>query len=623
MALARTSPPCSFRSLQGVLALGLGVLSGNSPAADLPPPQSGIIDKQLQKAWADNKITPANVSSDLAYMRRLFIDVLGRIPTAEEVSDFERDQAAGKRARLIARILNLPPNKPSDLYKLRDSDGNEIVFDYQAEFARHWAEVWTVWLMSRTGVHEVYRAQMELWLEKAFLNDMPFDQMVRELLTAKGKSNVNNAVNFIAQQLGNPTSPDRRISDGPFEAFPITARVTQLFAGIQARCTQCHDHPFNPEWGQEMFWGVNLFFRTTSRDRTPAPPVGIGRQKKWLMALPVTLDDDARLNPTMRYCYERRPFTAIKPQFLPDLADLEKEKSERVKKPIPAGNVKSRREVLADYVIAHDNFAIALVNRMWGQFFGRGLNEQPAVDDFGGHNKIVYPVILQSLGAEFVKHKYHFKRLIEWICLSEAYNLSCVAPSKEMSKPEKDVYFVRMPLKPMSPEVLFRSLGTATGADARADGQARKAARETWMNKLVQDLGDDAGNELNFSGDIVEALLVMNGKETNEEISRPDGLVARTIARASKLQNADDYIIDHLYLTALGRHPSSHPIETVDPKTKQVVKMSEIEFVKKHLDDAMKHAANGDKKASDSAYQSFFEDLFWTLLNTNEFILNH
>jgi len=80
---------------------------------------------------------------------------------------------------------------------------------------------------------------------------------------------------------------------------------------------------------------------------------------------------------------------------------------------MPAEGSKSRREVLADYVVTHDNFSKAFVNRMWGHFFGRGLNEQPAVDDFGGHNKIIHPGILEDIGKEFAKYKYDPKLLIE------------------------------------------------------------------------------------------------------------------------------------------------------------------------------------------------------------------
>ncbi|MCE9530152.1 MAG: DUF1553 domain-containing protein, partial [Planctomycetes bacterium] len=286
---------------------------------------------------------------------------------------------------------------------------------------------------------------------------------------------------------------------------------------------------------------------------------------------------------------------------------------------------KSRREVLADYIVAHDNFGKAYVNRIWAHFFGRGMNEQAAPDDFGGHNKVIHPELLEKLGQEFIKYKYDPKLLIEWICNSEAYNLSYVAPNKDMSKPEYDVYFARMPLKAQSPEALFESLTTATKADMQVDKETRKANREAWMDKLVRNFGDDEGNEMTFNGTIVQALLMMNGKELNDEIKRADGLVAKTVAKGMKMSATarDQFMIDEIYLTALARRPSTAMIqyEKIDAKSKKksVLSATEIAFVQSQL----KAAKDAGGKNPQAVYQTFFEDLFWTLLNTNEFMLNH
>ena len=476
--------------------------------------------------------------------------------------------------------------------------------------------------MTRGGTHEVYHNQMKNWFEKQFANNTKYDEIVRKLLTATGKSNEKGEVNFIMAHLGDANPPDRRISDGPFDTVPITSRVTRLFLGVQTQCTQCHDHPFNPEWGQENFWGVNAFFRQTNRDRMPAAQAGTGK-KKAPDALPVEISDDSKLNDSARIYYERRTgvLMSIKPIFLPNLADLAKDKGERTKKPFPMNGNKSRREVLADYVLAHDNFGKAYVNRIWGHFFGRGMNEQPTVDDFGGHNKDIHPELIEMLGKEFAKYQYDPKTLIAWICNSEAYNLSYVSPTKDMSKPEFDVYFAKMPLKAQSPEVLFESLTTATKADMQVDKDTRKANREVWMSKLVRNFGDDEGNEITFNGTIVQALLMMNGKELNEEIQRKDGLVAKAM---KKWAGKDQQIIEEIYLTALGRRPGATPIEieifNAKSKKKSVIKSTEIQFVLAQLADAKSRPlGKGDKPG----VQAFYEDLFWTLLNTNEFMLNH
>ncbi len=556
-------------------------------------------------------------------MRRVFLDVIGRIPTADEIRDFEKDRSADKRAKLVKRLLY------DEAYKIKGDDGKTVVYEYADEYAKHWADIWMVWTMTRAGTNEVYHEQMEFWLKKQFANNVGYDTLVRSLLTASGKGTENGAANFVMAHLGEASPPDRRISDGPFDAVPITSRVTRLFLGIQTQCTQCHDHPFNPEWGQENFWGVNAFFRQTSRDATPTPPAGaLNKKQKGIDAVKVTVTDDPKLNSNKLTFFERRSgvLMSTKPTFLADLADLEKDKGERTKKPLAGDTPKSRREVLADYMISHDNFGKAYVNRLWAHFFGRGLNEQAVCDDFGGHNKLIHPEILEQLGQEFIKYKYDSKEVIKWICLSEAYNLSYIAPTKEMTKPEFDVYFGRMPLKAMSPEVLFESLATAVKADTAVDKEARKAARENWMRKLVNNFGDDEGNEMTFNGTIVQALLMMNGKELNDEIKRADGMVAKALARAAKQSNPDKYMIDEIYLTALGRHPSETTMvefKKVDPKTKKEItsgKVTELAFVKSQLA-AAKSGGPGAK--GKGAHELFFEDLFWTLLNTNEFMLNH
>jgi hypothetical protein len=622
--------------LAAALVAGLFAISSATAQQITVPNQSRVIDSFISKSWSDNKIVPAKKANDNEFIRRVFLDLLGRIPTPEEVREFERDTAPNKRARLINRLLNSESHKVKDAAgkEAKGDDGKPLVFPYTEEYASHWADIWTVWTMTRGGTHELYHKQIEGWFNRQLERNVPYDKMVRALLTASGKGNEGDgaAANFVMAHLGEPTPNDRRGSDGPFDAIPITSRVTRLFIGIQTQCTQCHDHPFNPEWGQENFWGVNAFFRQVNRDTTPAPAAGAGK-KKMVDAMPVTVSDDPKLNSGLRTYYERRTgvLMSIKPTFLPHLADLEKDKSERAKKPLPSDTTKTRREVLADYVVEHDNFAKAYVNRMWSHFFGRGMNEQPVPDDFGGHNKVIHPELLEALGQEFIKYQYDTKKLIEWICNSEAYNLSYVAPNKEMAKSDYDVFFGRMPLKAMSPEVLYNALETATRADQQVDKEARKTARETWMRKLVVNFGDDEGNEMTFNGTIVQALLMMNGKEINEEIKRSDGMVAKALARAAKLpaQSRDAYMINEIYVTALGRKPSetaaiTYTVETTDPRTKKMVKSNvttnELAFVKEQL-----RAARGGTgaKGAKSSDQVFFEDLLWTLLNTNEFMLNH
>ena len=139
--------------------------------------------------------------------------------------------------------------------------------------------------------------------------------------------------------------------------------------------------------------------------------------------------------------------------------------------------------------------------------------------------------MLNRLSEEFVKYGYDPKKLIEWICNSDAYSLTYqsngLAEGKGgNAKDEAAPYFTRMSLKSMSPEVLFESLDVATRLDMAPDKDAKKTKKEKWMEKLTRNFGDDEGNEVTFNGTIIQALLMMNGGELNSEVSRQDGTSA-------------------------------------------------------------------------------------------------
>src|SRR5262249_42109996 len=138
-----------------------------------------------------------------------------------------------------------------------------------------WSTIWTYWLMTRTG-DRLYKDQLHLWLEEEMFSQdiMSVKDLATRLITATGKTNDNGAVNYILSQLGGSTAGTARnarptsellTKEGQFDMVPVTSRTVRLFLGYQIQCTQCHDHPFNADWKQKHFWGVNAFFRQTER----------------------------------------------------------------------------------------------------------------------------------------------------------------------------------------------------------------------------------------------------------------------------------------------------------------------------------------------------------------------
>ena len=147
------------------------------------------------------------------------------------------------------------------------------------------------------------------------------------------------------------------------------------------------------------------------------------------------------------------------------------------------------------------------------------------------------------------------------------------------------------------------------GAETRHEPRgAQEAHASDWMRKLVQNFGDDEGNEVTFNGTVVQALLMMNGRELNAEVQRP---TTSTVDKAMTRNKTPKGVVDELFLAALGRHVRQDPrIPITDPKTKQTRYVSELDVITREMNSAR------DPRA-------FFQDVFWALLNTNEFILNH
>jgi hypothetical protein len=674
-----TRTPLTAALVAGLLGWSVGPTATAQENSGVSP-QTAKINELIAKGWASAGITkPAGKATDLEFMRRAFIDLIGRIPTPEEIIDFEADKTSNKRAKLINRLLNNP------LYEVRNGgrvlntipglklstrtldNGKTVVgIDYNDAYANHFAELWTTWLLTRSNTHPFYREQLKNWLinqfgrSRDYPEGKPWNLIVRDLIGASGTGNddgkgrANGAVIFIARHLGDPIFNDeaRKAGDredlgknGKYDAIPITSRVTRLFLGIQCQCTQCHNHPFVKEYVQEDFWGVNAFFRQTDRSSTTnprdlqkdinPPQITVTDNPSWNVA-PITGESGRGM-----VTFERRDGRkgATPPMMLRDIAQFQNGDKFSGKSLLdgvipPKYQGMTRRQILGLWITEHDNFSRAFVNRMWGHLFGRGLNKEPAVDDFSSNNEVVHPELLDYLAKEFEKYNYDPKKLLEWICTSDVYNLSHVA-NKEYAANKYDPYFARMPLKAMSPEVMLDSLFVATRAEARhRDPEAYNRLKTRWNEKLVQNFGDDEGNEVNFNGTVIQALLLMNGQEINNEIGvrggraqESSGVVAEILKRPNITPLA---VYNELFLLTVSRRPTATEIARLEE-----VRLGKA-WVSLGTTPTPKTAPKGvpPKKGPPPPAAipvpgaapndlAFYQDVFWALLNSSEFILNH
>ncbi|MGO9465225.1 MAG: DUF1549 and DUF1553 domain-containing protein [Isosphaeraceae bacterium] len=512
--------------------------AASNPSRQGPSARSRSVDRMIEDGWKKAGVKPARVASDEEFLRRAYLDLLGRIPTIQEARAFLQTRENGKREKLIDYLLDHP------------------------DYAKNFASQWSVLLIGRSNQgRNVNRAALTTWLRKQFGSNRPWNEVVHELVSSTGSNRENGAVNYVLAHL-------------EFDAVPLTSLTTRLFLGQQIQCTQCHDHPSN-EWKQIDFWGINAFFKGM-KTREIRKPDATG-----LEAYDHTeLTDE----PTDTYVtFDRR--NGLVGVAFPRFLDGRK---------ISQGPDVIRRAELGKLIANPNNelLAKAFVNRLWAHFLGRGF-VQP-VDDFGPHNPPSHPELLDKLGSEFQQSGYDVKKLCRWIMLSRAYQLTSL---KSKANEQDEALFAGMQLKPLSPEQLFDSLITATSAHRGGASDQDQRRRDAWLRQfLFAFANDEAEESTSFQGTIPQALMMMNGELMQQAVScKPGSFLGQLLTEAQRQSKApDSYMVDSLYLTALSRHPSAR-------------EMGQARQFLEAFPDSLQ----------------VLQDLFWALLNSNEFILNH
>jgi hypothetical protein len=252
-----------------------------------------------------------------------------------------------------------------------------------------------------------------------------------------------------------------------------------------------------------------------------------------------------------------------------------------------------RREELAKLMRSSPQMARAIVNRMWGHFFGYGFTKP--VDDMGPHNAPTHPELLNRLGADFAKQGYDLRQLIRWITLSEAYSLSSKMPKGTKDDPTKGErpLFSHFYLRQMTAEQLYESLIAATDAQkGRGSYEEQERTKNQWLRQFALTFGTDENDETTtFNGTIPQTLMMWNGELIQKAISGESGTMLHRVATDPKIKDK----IGYLYMAALGR-----------PASAAETKVAKVAWAN-HKGDAIKA----------------IQDVFWVVLNSNEFILQH
>jgi hypothetical protein len=415
-----------------------------------------LIDQEITKRINSEKAKSTGLCSDEEFIRRVYLDLVGVIPTAERVTAFLASKDPDKRAKLIDELLADP------------------------RFGNALAESWTLQLVPRELNNNLLKKKpLEGWLADHFNKNTPLDKIVYELVTASGEIDKNPAATYF---VANPT------------VDKITDNVTRMFLGVQLQCAQCHNHPFT-DWKQTEYWAMAAFFMKTRVQ---------GNAKAAAKGGAAPSVSEVATGPK-----------GGKKGGLPESAKIVPAKflqGEQAKFP---GN--EMRPTLANWMTSGDNkfFARAMVNRFWYQLYGRGIVNP--VDDMHDDNAATHPELLATLTEQFKLHQFDVKYLIRAICNSGAYQRSSVS-ADDLASIDPDLY-ARREMRMMSPEQMYDSLvvvlGNAQKSDAPKGKAAKKGGPATPRDGFINFFRVEEFNPLDYQNGIPQALRMMNSPFTN------------------------------------------------------------------------------------------------------------
>jgi hypothetical protein len=401
----------------------------------IPPPTtepSAAIDYFLAAGWKTRGLTPAATCDDRTFVRRVFLDLAGRIPTPEEAQTFLNDASAGKRTALVERLL------ASD------------------EYARTFREIWDVLLMGRRTGRREERRRENGWfdfLEAAFRQNRPWDEVVRTIITARPeKPDDRGAIWFLYERRN--------------EYQQMAEAIAPVIYGTKVDCAQCHDHPLAHEIKQAHYWGLVAAFNRSKNVEKGTPAVSESAVGGFVNFTNLKKESQPAVMAmlTGRTIAEDRPAPDVKQEDLPDgYID-------------PVASVKvpkfSRRAALAE-AATHNNplLARAFVNHAWAILTGRGLVHP--VDEVNSKHPPSHPELLEWLATDFAAHGYDMRRVIRAIVLSRGYQLA--ASNTAQAAPPPDAFAAALE-RPLTAEAIARSARVAAGRTADDAGLSRVVA---------------------------------------------------------------------------------------------------------------------------------------------------
>jgi hypothetical protein len=490
-----------------------------APTSPLTPSE---LDHLLLAAQKEDQLKPAPRTTDEQFLRRVTLDLAGRLPTPKEIEVFVASKTPAKRAQVIDQLLA------------------------STEFNRTWARLWGDVVTARATEMRIrpFAAEFDAWLTAQMAANKNWGEIAHAIITARGaltddseNKDRNGATYFLLVHSG-PEAANERAAD--------TARV---FMGVQIQCAQCHDHP-SDIWKRHHFHELAAFFARLKE--RPIRDAG-KRQGIQLFSTPggehrmPDKDDPKKSYPTS-------------PVFLTGT------------KPPSARSDGDRRQALADFMVSKDNywFSAAFVNRTWGELMGQAFYEP--VDNMGPLQNAHYPEILLRLAAHFRASNYDIRGLYRLIMNTDAYQRQ----ARLGESPDQHLHFTGIYPARLPADALWEALDKALGSMAfpnrqlarQEGGPKNPIVRRGGFEGLFKQLFavDPSAKADEVEGSVPQALMLMNNPQINARMKAGRG---NMLAEVLDRNPTDDAAIRDLYLRVLARKPTQRELKVAKDHLQQ------------------------------------------------------
>jgi len=479
---------------------------------DPKTPEFNFVDTLIYNKLRKLRITPSGLCSDEEFLRRASLDIVGVLPTVEEYTRFMEDKDEKKREKLVDELLN------------------------RKEFVEVWVMKWAELLQIRTTNQISYKSMLRYynWLQERIANNMPTDQMVRELLGSSGGTFQNAATNYYQNER---------------DTLKTSENVAQVFMGMRIQCAQCHNHPFD-RWTMDDYYSFAAFFSQIGRKR--------GEDPRELIIFNSGGGD-------VRHLVGNKVMT---PKFLGG--------------EVPDVKGKDRRVVMADWLASPQNpyFATNLGNIVWSHFFGKGIIDQ--VDDVRVSNPPVNKELLDELGRRFTEYNYDFKKLVRDICVSRVYQHS-TATNETNVKDSRN--FSHAALRRVRAEVLLDAITQVTDTKNKFQGlptgaRAVQIANGNTSTYFLTAFGRAKREtvcscEVSIEPNLSQALHLLNGDTVNTKMAQ--GKLVPTRLKEGK---TPEQVAEEIYIRCLSRKPTDREKaalkEVIDNETNKQQALEDI-----------------------------------------------